>query len=803
MEKTELFPYQRITQTKSVKSNNKEKRIFSRRAIVQIILVNLVGFMLGRVVVLSGLAPFGLPFYAACFSGVLEVNIMLIGLCTIAGVLTAGVGILSFKYIVALILFTATAMLLKNFVMKKTLFVALTVFNSLFVSGMILALIRGVLLYDVLMLLFEALIGFVMVYIFNAAIPVIKQNTERKVLSNEETISLSILFGLIILGLTDLHFPGGISLRSTLCIFILLVFSLKQGVGVAASAGVTIGLINSMVSPGMYFLIGSYAFCGLIAGIFRTFGKIGVSLGFLLANTIMTIYLNGSTEVIINVFDIMIAIALLTIIPESLLDYVGSYLNKSSDKYVNRKTYSSRIKEITVDKLDNIAKAFDQLAYTFNNIAEKRTTINTNDVTVLFDEVAERICKDCSLCFCCWEKEFHNTYQVMFKVLEKLEEKGRIDPRDVPEYFGDRCIRLDDLVDSINHMFEIYKVNLLWRHKVGESRGLISQQLDGVSRIIGNLANEITVDMQFDEEMERQLIIELDKAGTPAKDVTVLQNMYEKYEVEVTCKACGGARKCIKNIAPVVSAVLGRKMVKQEGLCSMKSNDTKCMVKYIEEEKFQVSTGIARMKKDGQVECGDNYTFMQLKDGKYVLALSDGMGSGPQASRESSTTIALLEQFLDSGFDKDVAVKMINSVLVLKSAEESFATIDISVLDLYSGNVEFVKIGAASTFIKKEDRVEVIKSTSLPVGMLKNIDMELSNKTVSDDDYIIMMSDGVLDSREDAIKKETWVKDALDHITTTNPQTMADRLLQIAIENCGSRINDDMTVLVAKVWKKI
>jgi stage II sporulation protein E len=243
-------------------------------------------------------------------------------------------------------------------------------------------------------------------------------------------------------------------------------------------------------------------------------------------------------------------------------------------------------------------------------------------------------------------------------------------------------------------------------------------------------------------------------------------------------------------------------MIKKDQICSMKRGDTLCAIKYIEEELYRISTGISRLKKAGQAECGDNYSFMELSDGKHVLALSDGMGSGRKASRESSATIALLEQFLDSGFDKDTAVKLINSVLVLKSPDESFATIDLSVVDLYTGHVEFVKIGAASTFIMKPNRIEVIRSTSLPVGILNHIDMELSSKTVSEGDYIVMMSDGVLDSKEEDVSKETWVKDALLNIESTNPQEIADGIMNIAVENRGNKIDDDMTVLVAKVWKK-
>jgi len=801
MQRTDLLPYQRITNTKKIQHQGRDKKIFMKSFSFKNLITDFSGFMLARAAILSGLTPFGLPFYAAAFDG--KIGTLFIGLSVIIGLFSANTGLLALKYIAAMLLFTLSMMLIKSKLLKNTFFIALMAFNSLFISGIISVISQGLLLYDIFMLLFECFICFVMVYILKTAMPVLQQKTERRVMANEEIISLSILMGLIILGLNEINLPGGISLKNILSIFILLAFSLKHGIGVAASAGVTLGLINSMASPGMYYMIGSYAFGGLISGVFKSFGKIGVCLGFLLANAIMTIYMNGSTEVLINIYDIFIAALMLAVVPEKYLDYIGKFLNKTAKDGIIKKTYSLRIKEVTADKLNSISKSFEQLACTFDSIAEKRKTVNNNDVAVLFDQVAERICKDCGLCFCCWGKEFHSTYQIMFKILEKLEEKGHIDERDVPDFFASRCIRLPDFVNATNNLFEIYKMNLIWHNKVGESRGLISQQLKGVSKIIRNLANEISIDLNFDEGMEEELMIELDKAGIIAKDVTVLQNSSGKYEVDVVFRSCGGVRNCVKAAAPVISQVLGRKMMKEESGCSLDRYGSKCSVKYIEEQMFQVSSGIARIKKQGQQEYGDNYTFMQLKDGRFVLALSDGMGSGKRAARESSTTISLLEQLLDSGFDKDTAVKLINSVLILKSPEETFATMDISIIDLYTGNVEFVKIGASSTFIKKPDRIEVIKSTSLPAGILNNIDMELSNKKVNDGDFIIMMTDGVLDSKGEEIKKEEWVREVLRETDTINPQEMADRILQTAIQNAGNYIGDDMTVLVAKIWKKI
>ena len=137
-----------------------------------------------------------------------------------------------------------------------------------------------------------------------------------------------------------------------------------------------------------------------------------------------------------------------------------------------------------------------------------------------------------------------------------------------------------------------------------------------------------------------------------------------------------------------------------------------CMLNLVEAKEFQVSTGIARKAGQSSGICGDSYSFNPLADGKYMLALSDGMGIGSKAADESRAVISLLENFLEAGFDMDTTIRSINSTLLLRSQDEIFATVDLCLLDLISGNADFVKIGAVSTFIKRKDYVEVVKAST-------------------------------------------------------------------------------------------
>lgn len=138
---------------------------------------------------------------------------------------------------------------------------------------------------------------------------------------------------------------------------------------------------------------------------------------------------------------------------------------------------------------------------------------------------------------------------------------------------------------------------------------------------------------------------------------------------------------------------------------------------------------------------------------------------------------------------------------MLKSEEEIFTTLDISTIDLYSGKLQAIKTGAASTFIKKKDRVEVINSHSLPVGMLKDVDFQVYEHFLEDGDFIIMMSDGVLEANEEVANKEKWMREVIKNIDSFNPQTIANMVMKEAKKAAKGEIKDDMTVLATKVWK--
>lgn len=761
-------------------------------------LILISAFLLGSSNIAGGLLPFGAAFFAAS-SGVSGIK-LLTAAAVLFGAATQGSLELVYVNAACMLLFSVLCMPLKDLSSKLNVKAAGLLFAAMLLPQLILAGLQGFLLYDILKAVFSSFIAFVLYFIFKFSIPIMSGIVKRALLAGEEAISIAITTALVLSGIGTLQLFG-FSIRNILFVTILLIFSFKCGAGVGAAAGAAIGLITSISSESTPSVTGAFALCGMLAGILGNLGKTGSALGFVMGNMILAAYLNGAAEAMLYLREIIAAVVVFFVIPNSLINMLTSPFTRDTSLSEDKRGYSRRIRDITVEKLEKFSRAFMELSKTFGEIAETKMSAGRQDINVLFDRVADRICSDCSLCMHCWERNFYDTYQVMFKIVENLESKGRVEESDIPVYFLDKCARINDFVRAVNNMYELFRAGVVWKSKLSESRGVISRQFEGMSRVISSLANEINTEVRFMDPLEDEITAALHNAGIKAKEVIAYKNTWGKYEISIFHSVCGGARSCISIVEKTVSEAVARRMVRENEECG-KGRDGNCSLKLVEAENLKLTTGIARLAKYGSDISGDSFTFMNSGRGKYTLALSDGMGTGYGAAAQSKATVNMLESFLESGFDKDMAVSLINSMLVLKSNEDSSCSIDMSIIDLFNGEVEFVKIGAAPSYIRKTGKVDIIRSASLPAGILPGIDAELAHRHVEGGDMIIMVTDGIIDSLAGDEPGDRQLMKFIQQLDSLNPQQVADNILDEANKCCGSKPCDDLTVLVAKVWKK-
>ena len=287
-------------------------------------------------------------------------------------------------------------------------------------------------------------------------------------------------------------------------------------------------------------------------------------------------------------------------------------------------------------------------------------------------------------------------------------------------------------------------------------------------------------------------------SGIVIREVNVLKNKTGKNEVVVLAKTLGKGCVSERKIRKIVSDVLGCGYYSDHNN-RLVVNDESQQYVYHQENRFRFLYGVARECKDKGGFNGDNFMVSNLACGKVVAAIADGCGSGKRAFIESRMVIELMENCIDAGFEERTAIDFINSAYINGGGRGNPVTMDMSVVDCQSGIMHCIKLGAVSTFIKRDGWVEIIKSSTLPMGVLEQVDYECTDKKLYDGDYVIMISDGVLDNLP-CVNKEEKLVEIINAVKMKKPKAIAEEILKASMGYNNEKAFDDCTVLVFGVF---
>lgn len=286
-------------------------------------------------------------------------------------------------------------------------------------------------------------------------------------------------------------------------------------------------------------------------------------------------------------------------------------------------------------------------------------------------------------------------------------------------------------------------------------------------------------------------------SGIVIREVNVLKNKTGKNEIVVLAKTLGKGCVSERKIRKIVSDVLGCGYYSDHNN-RLVVNDESQQYVYHQENRFRFLYGVARECKDKGDFRGQFYGFQSCV-WKVVAAIADGCGSGKRAFIESRMVIELMENCIDAGFEERTAIDFINSAYINGGGRGNPVTMDMSVVDCQSGIMHCIKLGAVSTFIKRDGWVEIIKSSTLPMGVLEQVDYDCTDKKLYDGDYVIMISDGVLDNLP-CVNKEEKLVEIINAVKMKKPKAIAEEILKASMGYNNEKAFDDCTVLVFGVF---
>lgn len=345
--------------------------------------------------------------------------------------------------------------------------------------------------------------------------------------------------------------------------------------------------------------------------------------------------------------------------------------------------------------------------------------------------------------------------------------------------------------------------NLFLKRRLQESRNLAADHLKEMAVMMQKAAQEKIQIIHPSRKQIKQMARALQMEGLVLDDFYILKRENKGKEVIIRTyqNNLSGKNGCYstEEIAAFLSVLLNLRLVvslktpffvtdKPENFC------------FEENTNYMVLTGYAKSVKEGEKISGDNYSFFETEDKKFYGLLSDGMGSGEKANGESEAVLDMAEKYLTGGFSAQLTAKMINDLILAGGEGKNMSTLDICDIDLYTGEAEFLKIGAAYGFLKRDGYVEKIPSISLPLGLFYDLEMNCYQKQLLDGDYVFLFSDGILEGFSGE-KGEEFLKEVIAEIPYRRPAEMAGHIMKHAISASKGRIRDDMTVLVMGIWE--
>lgn len=452
------------------------------------------------------------------------------------------------------------------------------------------------------------------------------------------------------------------------------------------------------------------------------------------------------------------------------------------------------------EKVQRYAASFRKLAETFYGMPYRKDYLSSGQVQYMLADVREQVCGKCyqrELCQGERAERVNRAGEALVRAMESGDEEAYCQLRS--DWVG-TCTKSVQYLELLEDVFQREKQNLIWGNRMIESRLAVAQQLTEISRIMDNVAEDIYDISEADGALTEEIRKFLKKKHVLLKNAWVMDKVEGRRQMFLTLRARSGQCVSVTEISQILSEILNCSMAAAAGSrCII--NGEYHTIHFIEDVSYQVLFGVSRLTREEEKVSGDNYLCRQEDEGRFVMCLSDGMGSGMDACRESEVVVELLEQFLESGFSQETAARMVNSALVLKGREGMFSTVDMCAVDLYTGICNFLKAGAAATFIKRDHWVESIASESLAAGLMQQVDFDTASRKLYHGDYLIMMTDGVLDALPCEREEET-MKEIIMDIHEEAPKEISRGILERVLGYSDYHARDDMTVLVAGVWRK-
>lgn len=721
--------------------------------------------------------PFGVAFTAAC--------------CRSGGGIPAAAGAFlgyflahrgmdSVRYSAAAFLLLVAAHLFSDTrLMEKRWFLPLWAAGAQLTSSVLFQLGSGFETRAVVLMLCETAVTFGSAYFYSFVID------DQPELPYARPAGFLLLFSGVLLTLYPVTIAEFLVPARVCALIAVMAVSYTGGFAAGSAQGALTGLLMDSSGSGVYFS-GVYAFAALVSGFFNHSGRLVFACVYTLANAAASLLGVGTLNYLPGLYECFIASVLFVLVPDRFWRRIKTRLILNEPVPTD---YTGQVREAAQGYAQHASEAFWEMHTAL--VCGEEDGKEDSDIGAVFDRAADRVCRKCAGREACWERDRLATLHSLDTISGPLLRVGRVVPSDFPGHFATQCVRFSDFIVAVNESMGALTQRRHYKKKLDASRKLLAQQYAGITGILRQVSGFMGAGPTAQPEREKQLRTYAEAFGR-VSSAAAWEDRCGRLHLELAGEAVGRIMKKREAFVSGLNAALDVRMEAPE----VRHDGSRTVLRMHQSELLQVQVGVGTGTARGAEQSGDSTLWFVTDEGRLCAVISDGMGSGRAAAAESQRAVRMAEKFLRAGIAADDVAKTIGPALKIRARGDSFVTLDILTVDLFTGEACSVKCGAASGFVRTPDssgklHVRRLLSSTLPAGLEESGEMDLVRFRVADGDALVMVSDGV-----ESVKPDDWLERTMIRGEKLKPKELAARLV---VEASARGAADDLSAVVIEI----
>lgn len=742
------------------------------------------GFVISNGCIFGEYAPFGISLAAAVpFPNVFTA---LVG--SAVGYLTFAGGMGNFRYIAAMLAVLAIRWTLNDIkrLNRHSFYCAVVCFVPTLATGLAIMSVKGFDFDEAVIYFVEALLGGAAAYFISRSIVIINGTKSPGMLLPQEAACLVLCGCIGILAMAGMTI-GTVSLgriAGVLCIFFAARFG---GVAGGAIAGISVGIVMGLYSPEFFFLGSAYAFAGLMAGLFSPVGRIAEAFALMISCITVSLQSGDMSMVFTVLYEIVAASVIFVVLPKNTCHFLSAvFVARPADEHCEG------LRRSIIMRLGFASKALSDISTDVETVSKRLSEIVTPTIDGVYENAVESTCQRCGMKVFCWKHRDGVTMESFDYVSEKLRKDGKIKAEDFRSDFKRKCCRTSEMADAVNQYYQSFLSSEVASKRIDEIRAVVAGQFCGLGDILGEMADEYENYEIFDEEISDRIFMKLKEIGLVPTDVSCHIDYMGRMTIEAEINDCDKQKISRALLVHETGKICGRRF----DTPSMTTAFGKCRIVMCERPSLDIEIAASQHICGSGRLCGDSFRYFNDGMGRMIVVLSDGMGTGGRAAVDSGMAVSIMSKLVKAGLGFDCSLKVVNSALLVKSEDESLSTLDVVSVDLYSGVTDFMKAGAALSFLKKDGDMYRVETPSVPVGILPEAELIYTEDTLAPDDIIVMVSDGAIATGEQ------WIERIISKWEDNSMQELANLINDEATARRNDGHDDDITVIAMRIIKQ-